>query len=84
MIITENDSAELSKLLDMKGVKKSDHGAFMELYREQVRTHESSESSNPGALRSDAVASPLHSSPAHSGTEGSRIAKLEKMIKNRL
>ena len=78
---TESDSTELSKLLDMKGVKKSDQGTFMDLYREQVKTMEVSDSNNMG---SDSVASPLHSSPAYSGADGSRIAKLEKMIKNRL
>ena len=80
---TESDSTELSKLLDMKGVKKSDQGTFIELYREQVKTMEvsASDSNNTG---SDSVSSPLHSSPAYSGAEGSRIAKLEKMIKNRL
>ena len=78
---TESDSTELSKLLDMKGVKKSDQGTFIELYREQVKTMEVSDSNNMG---SDSVASPLHSSPAYSGADGSRIAKLEKMIKNRL
>ena len=84
---TESDSTELSKLLDMKGVKKSDQGSFMDLYREQIRTMEVSDPNNPGSLGSDVVASPLqtlHSSPTYSGTDGSRIAKLEKMIKNRL
>ena len=81
---TESDSTELSKLLDMKGVKKSDQGTFIELYREQVKTMELSDSNNTGSLGSDSVASPLHSSPAYSGADGSRIAKLEKMIKNRL
>ena len=78
---TESDSTELSKLLDMKGLKKSEQGSFIELYREQVKTIEVSDSNNMG---SDNVASPLHSSPAYSGADGSRIAKLEKMIKNRL
>lgn len=78
---TESDSTELSKLLDMKGVKKSEQGSFIELYREQVKTIEVSDSNNTG---SDSVVSPLHSSPAYSGADGSRIAKLEKMIKNRL
>ena len=81
---TESDATELSKLLDMKGVKKSDQGSFIDLYREQIQTMEVSEPNNPGSLSSDVMASPLHSSPAYSGTDGSRIAKLEKMIKNRL
>ena len=81
---TESDATELSKLLDMKGVKKSDQGSFIDLYREQIQTMEVSEPNNPGSLTSDVVASPLHSSPTYSGTDGSRIAKLEKMIKNRL
>ena len=80
----ESDATELSKLLDMKGVKKSDQGSFMDLYREQIQTMEVSEPNNPGSLSSDVVASPLHSSQTYSGTDGSRIAKLEKMIKNRL
>ena len=82
---TESESTELSKLLDMKGVKKSDQGTFIELYREQVKSMEVSDAANnPGSLGSDIVGSPMHSSPAYSGTDGSRIAKLEKMIKNRL
>ena len=77
----DTDATELTKLLDMKGVKRSEHAAYLELYRDQAA------SLAPPAVTSAAaaaVASSLPGSPAHSGSDGSRIAKLEKMIKNRL
>ena len=78
---TDTDATELTKLLDMKGVKRSEHAAYLELYRDQAA------SLAPPAVTSVAAAavpSSLPGSPAHSGSDGSRIAKLEKMIKNRL
>ena len=81
MFCPDPEAAELTKLLDMKGVKRSEHAAYLELYRDQAA------SLAPPAVTSVAAAavpSSLPGSPAHSGSDGSRIAKLEKMIKNRL
>lgn len=68
-LILDPDGAELSKLLEMKGVKRSDQSQHLEQYREK----------SAGAVPS------LPGSPAHtSQPEQSRIAKLEKLIKTRL
>ena len=71
----------------MKGVKRSDQAQFVDLYKEQ---HSKLQSEMGGGVHgvasvmaSSGVAS-LPGSPAHSGGDQSRIAKLEKMIKNRL
>ena len=86
-LYVDTDSTELSKLLDMKGVKRSDQTQFVDLYKEQ---HSKLQSEMTGAgghglasVLASGVAS-LPGSPAHSGGDQSRIAKLEKIIKNRL
>ena len=79
--VVDTDGAELSKLLEMKGVKRSDHNSYLELYRE-TRTTDSGDAamSSGQAFPSSIPSSPLHGSKQ----EQSRIAKLEKLIKNRL
>ena len=80
-LVQDTDGAELSKLLEMKGVKRSDHTSYLELYRE-TRTTDSGDAamSSAQAFPSSIPSSPLHGSKQ----EQSRIAKLEKLIKNRL
>ena len=78
----------MSKLLDMKGVKRSDQMQFLDQYKEQYSKLQSEMGGGHGghgvaSVMASSVAS-LPGSPAHSGGDQSRIAKLEKMIKNRL
>ena len=78
----------MSKLLDMKGVKRSDQVQFLDQYKEQHSKLQSEMGGGHGghgvaSVMASSVAS-LPGSPAHSGGDQSRIAKLEKMIKNRL
>merc|ERR1712126_775377 len=82
-LVQDTDSTELSKLLDMKGVKRSDQTQFVNLYKEQHSKLQSEMAGAGGHGMASGVAS-LPGSPAHSGGDQSRIAKLEKMIKNRL
>ena len=87
-LYVDTDSTELSKLLDMKGVKRSDQAQFVDLYKEQHSKLQSEMGGGGGhgvasVMASSGVAS-LPGSPVHSGGDQSRIAKLEKMIKNRL
>lgn len=75
----DTDGAELSKLLEMKGVKRSDQSTYLELYRE------SQHDVGGGVGLAQGGGGSVQGSPVH-GTqqEQSRIAKLEKLIKNRL
>jgi hypothetical protein len=79
-LVQDTDGAELSKLLEMKGVKRSDQTQYLELYRESQA--ESGGGGGGGALQGGGS---VQGSPAHGAQqEQSRIAKLEKLIKNRL
>jgi len=80
-LVQDTDSAELSKLLDMKGVKRSDHSLFLELYRDS-QADGGGGGGHGGAVHGggSVPGSPLHGAQQ----EQSRIAKLEKLIKNRL
>ena len=75
----------------MKGVKRSDQMQFLDQYKEQHSKLQSEMGGGHGGHGGHGVASVMASSvaslpgsPAHSGGDQSRIAKLEKMIKNRL
>jgi len=79
-LVQDTDGAELSKLLEMKGVKRSDQTSYLELYRESQ-----AESGGGGCVGAVQGGGSVHGSPAHGAQqEQSRIAKLEKLIKNRL
>jgi len=78
-LVQDTDGAELSKLLEMKGVKRSDQSMYLELYRE------SQHDVGGGSAGFVQGVGSLHGSPVHGAQqEQSRIAKLEKLIKNRL
>ena len=82
----DTDTSELAKLLEMKGVKRSEHSPYMELYREQHSKMLSSGEVSSSGAGAGSPFSPAHtsSSTGHSTPEHSKIAKLEKLIKNRL
>ena len=64
----------------MKGVKRSDQATYLEVYRDQ---HSSAAPVSAPVTR--VVSSSVPGSPAHSNSsDQSKIAKLEKLIKNRL
>ena len=77
----DTDSAELSKLLDMKGVKRSDPSLYRELCRDS-QADGGGGGGHGGAVQGggSVPGSPLHGAQQ----EQSRFAKLEKLIKNRL
>jgi len=74
-LVQDPDGPELSKLLDMKGLRRSEQTTFLDLYRESVPSSQSLQGSpryQPG-------------SPAQAAlNEESRVKKLEKLIKKRL
>ena len=82
-LLPDSDVVEFQKILDMKGVRRSDQQQLIDLYR----THQSSEEdkSVDSTLQStNLIGSESHvghHSPEH---ESSRIKKLEKLIKRRL
>ena len=84
LIGQDTDTSELAKLLEMKGVKRSEHSPFLELYREQHAKMAPEDASGAGAGSPVVSMSPSHHSTGHNTPEHSKIAKLEKLIKNRL
>jgi len=76
-LVQDTDPAELGKLLEMKGVRRSEQTPYLELYREN-QAESGSESTSAGV--GSVPGSPVHGAQP----EQSRIAKLEKLIKNRL
>ena len=77
-LLTEADSTEFSRVLDMKGIRKVDQVAFMDYFN----------SLQPSTGPTSSVPAKPEPSASHSlsrsGEEESRIKKLEKMIKKRL
>jgi len=79
-LVQDTDGAELSKLLEMKGVKRSDQSTYLELYRESQH-----DVGGGGVGLVQGGGGSVQGSPVHGAQqEQSRIAKLEKLIKNRL
>lgn len=77
-LVQDPDSAELVKLLDMKGIKRSEQPPFLQLYKESEqqqnkRSSDSVEDINKGLSSDNEYIS-----------EETRIKKLEKLIKKRL
>ena len=79
--VPDTDGAELSKLLEMKGVKRSEQTAYLEMYRES----QADVGGGGSGVAVQGGGGSVHGSPLHGAQqEQSRIAKLEKLIKNRL
>lgn len=76
-LLPEADPSEFQKVLDMKGLRRSDQSYLVELFRSQLPTLVPSGSSGTTAGGSAPFNASL-SSPEH---ESSRIKKLEKLIK---
>ena len=82
-LVQDTDVTELAKILDMKGVKRSDQTVYIDMYKEQS---ERGDTSPAYVNHVSSHISSLPASPAHAqmNPDQSKIAKLEKMIKNRL
>lgn len=83
-LLPDSDMVEFQKILDMKGVRRSDQQQLTDLYR----THQSSDDDKSADPTLQSTTSLIgndnhagHHSPEH---ESSRIKKLEKLIKRRL
>ena len=68
----DTDATELTKLLDMKGVRRSEQAVFLDQFRDNAPTQQGSPRYQPGSPAMAAL------------TEESRVKKLEKLIKKRL
>ena len=80
-LVQNTEGAELSILLDMKGVKTSEHSMYLELYRDSQADGGVGGGHDGGEQGGDSVlGSPLHGAQQ----EQSRIAKLEKVKKVRV
>lgn len=74
-LVQDPDMTELGKLLEMKGLRRSEQSIFLDLFRDNHVAED-------GRGTED---SHLPNSPVHAGIgEQSRIRKLEKLIKKRL
>ena len=80
-LLPDSDPSEFQKILDMKGVRRSDQQLLVDLYRAQ-QTGQGDREDSAVAFSAAATNSTQGTlSPDH---ESSRIKKLEKLIKRRL
>lgn len=80
-LLPESDPSEFQKILDMKGVRRSDQQLLIDIYRAHQASHgDQEESAVPSAISTNGSQG-IPISPDH---ESSRIKKLEKLIKRRL
>lgn len=81
-LLPDSDSSEFQKILDMKGVRRTDQQQLIDLYRAQLASQkDGNEASTSSVVPSVTAHGGLPTSPDH---ESSRIKKLEKLIKRRL
>ncbi|EFX62721.1 hypothetical protein DAPPUDRAFT_336536 [Daphnia pulex] len=80
-LLPESDPSEFQKILDMKGVRRSEQQLLVDLYRAQQSSQGDREDSSTFSAVSASNTQGLPLSPDH---ESSRIKKLEKLIKRRL
>ncbi|XP_067931939.1 vacuolar protein sorting-associated protein 53 homolog [Watersipora subatra] len=73
-LLTETDVSEFQKILEMKGLKRSELASLMEMYKSRS-PHAA------GSAVQSLAAAPAHPSPEH---DISRIRKLERLIKKRI
>ena len=81
-LLPDSDVVEFQKILDMKGVRRSDQQQLIDVYRSHQSLEE--DKNDAMALQSTTLLATDphgHHSPEH---ESSRIKKLEKLIKRRL
>ncbi|XP_021916800.1 vacuolar protein sorting-associated protein 53 homolog [Zootermopsis nevadensis] len=79
-LLPEADPSEFQKVLDMKGLRRSDQSYLVDLFRLQLRTPSET---NSGGTTTGGLA-PFNASLSSPEHESSRIKKLEKLIKKRL
>lgn len=80
-LLPDSDPAEFQKILDMKGVRRSDQQLLVDLYRAQQTGQADREENLSSTIVSASTTQGMPLSPDH---ESSRIKKLEKLIKRRL
>nr|SVE79980.1 EOG090X024P [Daphnia magna] len=80
-LLPESDPSEFQKILDMKGVRRSEQQILVEIYRSQQTSQGNKEDSSGFSSVATSNTQGLPLSPDH---ESSRIKKLEKLIKRRL
>ncbi|XP_067145474.1 vacuolar protein sorting-associated protein 53 homolog isoform X2 [Centruroides vittatus] len=78
-LLPESDCAEFQKVLDMKGLKRSEQNTMTEIFRTRLPIGVATGSTADAAAGNSISAT--NSSPEH---ESSRIKRLEKLIKKRL
>lgn len=74
-LLPESDISELQRILEMKGLKRTEMASLLDLYKNIIQQ-------NPNSQQMQSSLASL-ASPEH-GVESSRIKRLEKMIKKRL
>ena len=81
-LLPDSDAAEFQKILDMKGIRRSDQQQLIDLFKTQKTsdTTDRDDVSIQYAVQ-NSVVNRDSNSPDH---ESSRIKKLEKLIKRRL
>ena len=82
-LLPDSDSSEFQKILDMKGVRRTDQQQLIDLYRVQLASQKDGEESTTPASAA-LPSSTTHGHPTSPDHESSRIKKLEKLIKRRL
>nr|CAG4650778.1 EOG090X024P [Simocephalus serrulatus]SVE94101.1 EOG090X024P [Simocephalus serrulatus] len=80
-LLPDSDPSEFQKILDMKGVRRSDQQLLVDLFRAHQTSQGEQEDNTPYSAVSTSNAQGMPLSPDH---ESSRIKKLEKLIKRRL
>lgn len=80
-LLPDSDPSEFQKILDMKGVRRSDQQLLVDLFRAHQTSQGDQEENTPYSTVSTSNAQGMPLSPDH---ESSRIKKLEKLIKRRL
>lgn len=80
-LLPDSDPSEFQKILDMKGIRRSDQQLLVDLYRVQQSTQGDQEDHAAYSAASSNNTQGMPLSPDH---ESSRIKKLEKLIKRRL
>lgn len=80
-LLPDSDPSEFQKILDMKGVRRSDQQPLVDLFRAQQQVNQGGRDDGPAHAVALGGNNQGTLSPDH---ESSRIKKLEKLIKRRL
>ena len=85
-LVSDADSIEFQKVLDMKGIKRVEQNQYLELFKTVSPNTQTSSSAATGGVSSNNPSTTITSTVAGmgQGTDESRIKKLERLIKQRL